>query len=68
MSMSKVLGPGANELSNGHDDPGDLVLGEAELVGERVGEGALEALAVGRVAELPRVGRWPSAFAAKYGG
>ena len=37
-------------------DPGDRVTDEAEVAGDRPGRAALEAEAVGRVAELPRVG------------
>ena len=65
----EVLGARARyALSNGTTIQVDVVLGEAELLGDRVGDGALEALAVGRVAELPRRGRRAVRDLAKYGG
>ena len=57
--MSKVLGARLDRVVERHDDPGDVVLGEAQGVGDGVGRRGLEALAVGRVAELPRDPDWP---------
>ena len=53
MSKSKSFGPGLNELLNGTTIHVDLALREAELLGDRVGDRALEALAGVRVVELP---------------
>ena len=46
MSKSKSFGPGAIDAVERHTDPGHLVLGVAELLGDRVGDRRLEALAV----------------------
>ena len=55
----EVLGAGRVGAVERHDDPLHLLLGEAEVLRQRVGHGGLEALAVGRVVvhEVRRVGR-----------
>ena len=52
----EVLGTRRDRVVEAGVDPGDRVLREAHLLGDREADGALEALAVGRVAELPRIG------------
>src|SRR5207244_10647148 len=49
----EALRPGLERLLEGDDDPVDVALLEAELPGDSVGDGALEALTRVRVADLP---------------
>src|SRR5919106_2206391 len=50
----EVLGPRAEGLVERDDRPVHLVLREPELLGDGVGDGALEALARRRIVQLPR--------------
>ena len=66
MSKSNVFGPGANDVVERDVRPLDLVVREAELLRDRVGDGGLEALAGSRVADLPL--RRPSSPPPNHGG
>src|SRR3954469_3158518 len=50
----EALGAGLERLVEWDDDPVDVALVEAELVRDGVGDGALEPLPRGRIADLPR--------------
>ena len=54
MSKSNFFGPGANDGVEGHANPLDSLLCEAELLRGCVDDSALEALTGARVADLPR--------------
>ena len=53
MSKSKSFGPGLKELLNGKTVHSTYGVREPHLLGDRVGDGALEALAALRVGDLP---------------